>query len=293
MEDRFELLEAALDSLPQGLALVSANGEICFWNRAAETITGYAGAELIGRPAPQALAALVDERAQPESGRGGGLVHVRHKLGHPIATLARVLAVRDTMGAKIGAEILFHPAESLDALPHGEMGEGEEDAGCENLEDLEERLTAEFDDATREGLPLGVLWIVVDQARQLRQTHGTVACEAMLNRVERALRQGLRPGEHLGRWGDEEFLAIAHERNAGMLVMHARTLAGLARTVDFRWWGDRISTTVSIGAAQAEAARGETLAQLLERAKEAMASSVHAGGNRVTPLPGSETCLPL
>jgi chemotaxis protein MotA len=29
-------------------------------------------------------------------------------------------------------------------------------------------------------------------------------------------------------------------------------LAGLARTADFRWWGDRVSLTVSIGAAQAD-----------------------------------------
>ena len=55
----------------------------------------------------------------------------------------------------------------------------------------------------------------------------------------------------MGRWGDDEFLIVAHERSAEMLASHAQTLAGLARTADFRWWGDRVSLTVSIGAAQA------------------------------------------
>lgn len=288
MGDRTELLEAALDSLPQGIVLVSAKEEVCFWNRAAEAITGFAGAELIGRPPAEAVAPLLREPAEVETG-GATLVRLRHKLGHPLVEIAHPLPLRDGMGERVGTAVLFHPAESLDALPHGEV---EADADRPGREDLEERLEEEFADAVREGLPFGVLWILVDQAGDLRRTHGTVAWEAMLNKVERALRQGLRPGEQLGRWGDEEFLVIAHERSAGMLAVHARTFAGLARTADFRWWGDRISTTVSIGLAQAEAARGETLAQLLERAREAMVSSVHEGGNRVTPWPGSETCLP-
>jgi diguanylate cyclase (GGDEF)-like protein len=115
----------------------------------------------------------------------------------------------------------------------------------------------------------------------------------MLRKVEQALKQGLRPAEELGRWGSEEFLVIAHERTAKMLSVHGRALAGLARTADFRWWGDLVSITVSVGAAQAQGAEEETLAQLLERARAAMAASADAGGNRVSPEPGSETCLPL
>ena len=60
-----------------------------------------------------------------------------------------------------------------------------------------------------------------------------------------------------------------------MLAAHAQMLAGLARTTEFRWWGDRVSLTVSIGAAQAE--RGEPLAGLLERAQAAMFASMRDG----------------
>jgi len=289
MSDRTELVEGALDSLPEGIALVDMDGAVRFWNRTAEAITGYAGVELLGRLLPADLAPLMRGEAEQHAGRGV-LAHARHKLGHEVAVIAHVLALRDEMGGRIGTAAVFHPAESLDFLPHGDV---DEDGVGASQEDLEERLAAEFEDAVREGLPFGVLWVGVDQAPGLRLTHGKVACEMMLRKVERALRQGVRPGEEVGRWGDEEFLVMAHERSAEMLALHAQALAGLARTADFRWWGDRISITVSIGAAQAEAGRGETLAQLLERAREAMASSVHAGGNRVTPLPGSETCLPL
>ena len=137
-----------------------------------------------------------------------------------------------------------------------------------------------------------MLWITVDQAQGLRKTHGSGACEAMLEKVQRALAQGLRPAEEVGRWGDDEFLIISHERTAEMLAVHAQVLAGLARTADFRWWGDRVSLTVSIGAAQVGHGAGEGLEQLLERARGAVESSIHAGGNCITPAPGRQECLP-
>ncbi len=167
--------------------------------------------------------------------------------------------------SRIGAAAVFHPALSLDALPHGETGE-DPDAE-ESRAEFEERLQTEFDDFARGGPPFGVLWIGVDQAEELRKTHGAGACHAMLDKVRHALAQGLRPAEEMSRWGDDEFLVVAHERSAEMLAAHARTLAGLARTADFRWWGDRVSLTVSIGAAQAVGTDAETLAQLLERAR--------------------------
>jgi diguanylate cyclase (GGDEF)-like protein len=204
--------------------------------------------------------------------------------------MARALALRDALGGRIGTAVAFHPVESLDALPHGETGEDDDVEA--SLADLAERLQTEFEDFERDDLPLGVLWVSVDQAHGLRKTHGVGACKAMLEKVERALAQGLRPSERLGRWGDDEFLIVAHERTPEMLSAHAQALAGLARTADFRWWGDRVSLTVSIGAAQADHGRKETLAQLLERAQEAMFSSIDAGGNRITPAAGRKTCLP-
>ncbi len=112
----------------------------------------------------------------------------------------------------------------------------------------------------------------------------------MIERVERTLTHGLRPTEELGRWGDDEFLILSHEASAGSLASHAQVLVGLARTSDFRWWGDRLSLTVSIGAAHAE--KTETLAQLFKRAQAAMLTSVHEGGNRITLAPERFACSP-
>jgi diguanylate cyclase (GGDEF)-like protein len=296
MSDRAELLEATLDSLPEGAALLGENGQVVFWNQAAQAITGYAAHDVIGRAAPETLRPLLVCCASPgvcagdtchDSGRGF-LAHAQHKLGHNVSAMARILTLRDGLGERIGTAVLFHPAECLDALPHGETGENEDVEA--SLEDLKERLEQLFEDFAHGGQGVGVLWISVDQAHDLRKTHGAGACEAMLKKVERTLAHGLRPVEYLGRWGEDEFLVISHERTSAMLARHAQVLAGLARTADFRWWGDRVSLTVSIGAAQAESA--ETLADLLARAKAAMVSSHRAGGNHITAAPEGHSCLP-
>ncbi len=66
MADRVELLEAALDSRPDGIALLDEDGAVVFWNRAAEAITGYAGVEVLGGAIPDPLEPLLEDAAQQE-----------------------------------------------------------------------------------------------------------------------------------------------------------------------------------------------------------------------------------
>jgi diguanylate cyclase (GGDEF)-like protein/PAS domain S-box-containing protein len=294
MANRTELLEAALDIIADGVALMDSDGNLAMWNRSAAAITGYAPNELLGRRARTALEALIVGGARQwtrqtnseTASLHGSLVEVRHRLGHTLPALVRVLVLRDGLGGRIGTATLFHPAERLDALPHGEFEDIE--AAATGQAEFEDKLQAEFEDSASSNLPFGVLWVTVDQAHDLRRTHGARACEAMLEKLAHALGGGLRPSEELGRWGDDEFLVICHERSAQMLKAHAQMLAGLARTTDFRWWGDRVSLTVSIGAAQSQG-RG-TLAELLRNAQDAMRQSIDAGGNLATNSTGRQPC---
>jgi len=118
----------------------------------------------------------------------------------------------------------------------------------------------------------------------LRKTHGRDACESMLRTVEQTLLRQMNPAETIGRWGEDEFLVLARERTVERLTEHAQRLAGHARTADFRWWGDRVAVSVSIGFGQAM--EGDTLQLLLCRARQAMQTSSVAGGNHVTKARG-------
>ncbi len=296
MNDRAELAEAALDVYPEGLALLDLEERVVFWNRAAEAMTGYSGPDMVGRRIPEALEPLASGRDNdllpepckgPQSGRGF-LVHVRHKRGHDVPAFTRRVILRDDLGAPIGAAATFHASEKRNALPHGDTSEGSEVR--QSQAETRGRLENEYELFLNEERPLGVLWVCVDQAPGLQKTHGARACEAMVESVERTLANALRSGEEVGRWGDGEFLVLSHERSGETLAAHAQMLTGIARTADFRWWGDRISLTVSIGAALAE--KLETLRDLLERAQSAMQASTQAGGNLSTLAPRRQPCSP-
>lgn len=294
MADRRELIEAALDNYPEGIALTNAEEQVVFWNRTAESISGFPSQEMVGRPLPWAVERSMDagRGCDAQDGRiraeRGVLLHVQHKQGSDLNALVRTQVLRDGLGVRIGSFVAFREAAQSNTLPHGKIA-ADSDAGATQAR-VEERVEELFNEFTRRAVPFGLLWITVDQAEELRKTHGACACEAMLERMERTLTNRLRPGEEMGRWGDDEFLVISHETTGQLLAAHAQVLAGLARTTDFRWWGDRVSLTVSIGAAHAE--RDEPLVELLGRARASLHSSMHAGGNQVTLAPGRRACSP-
>jgi diguanylate cyclase (GGDEF)-like protein len=323
MSDRVEMLEAALDLINEGVALLDDHATVLFWNKTATALTGYLPQDVVAHACPAGLyrvdedrrgrlsttanqsikrghrdasshfaasppdragqTALLDFSLEDDDESGGEsqrptLVSLNHKLGHAVPAMLRKLPLRDSFAGPLGTAILFYPVEEVDALPHGEIGEGVDVERSQA--DMEDRLEAAYHQWRNSGIPFGLLWITVDQAQSLRRTHGRDACEAMLRTVEQTLARQMKPTEILGRWGDNEFLVLAHERTAGLLVEHARRLDGLTRTADFRWWGDRVGLTASIGASHA--VEGETLQSLLNRARQAMKSSAYAGGNQVT-----------
>jgi diguanylate cyclase (GGDEF)-like protein/PAS domain S-box-containing protein len=295
MTDRIEQLEAALDSLSDGFVIFDLDQRVSFWNQAATSITGFVSVQIVGRPLPESLQGLLapvtSESAVAKAANEpshSAVVHLRQENLQDVAVQAQTRVLRDSLGQRMGIAVSFHPTRGLDALAHGESTDSEQLKQSQS--DLEERLQSAYEEFTHKNAKLGILWIMVDQGEQIKHTHGAKAFEGMLDVTERVLALGLHPDEFIGRWGESEFLILSHERNLEVLGAHAFTLVGLARTADFRWWGDRISVTVSIGAAQAGA--DETLANLLERAKRAMHASLHAGGNHVTPARGGDACLP-
>src|ERR1700722_18107155 len=64
MVDRTELLEAALDSFAEGVALADREGHVSLWNCAAEAITGYGSREVTGQSVRAMLDAMVVGGAQ-------------------------------------------------------------------------------------------------------------------------------------------------------------------------------------------------------------------------------------
>jgi diguanylate cyclase (GGDEF)-like protein/PAS domain S-box-containing protein len=284
-----ELLDAALNALEEGFVVLDSDAHVVAWNPAATKITGFQRGEMLGRPLPDGFYEIDLTAANSEEETSFRIdkperpvaVQLRHHQGHALPAMMRLTPLRDALGHRFGTVVRFHPTEELDALPHGAVyAEEDLDSHAEhNVCNIEERLEDAWRKWDERGASFGLLWVLVDQAELLLKTHGRDASEAMLRIVERTLSHALRPGEFLGRWGHHEFLVVCHERNAELLLLHARHLRELTHSADFRWWGDRVPLTVSVGCAQAE--RGEKLKAIMLRSQQGMERARLDGGNTV------------
>jgi GGDEF domain-containing protein len=90
----------------------------------------------------------------------------------------------------------------------------------------------------------------------------------------------LRPTDFLGRWQENQFLAILTECSNAELPRVAERLRRMAATSKVEWWGDSLKLSVSLGGTAVRA--GDTVESLTLRAEEALRDSVTQGGACVT-----------
>ncbi|MFA5494631.1 MAG: sensor domain-containing diguanylate cyclase [Porticoccaceae bacterium] len=148
--------------------------------------------------------------------------------------------------------------------------------GLINRRGMTELLTEQVAQAEREGRPFGVLWCDVDDFKELNDSRGHVVGDLALCEVARLLRSCIRPYEHPGRWGGDEFLVLLAPCDRAILA----TIAERARSVIEAEMAARgLPVTISVGACLAEP--GESVESILQRADEALYAAKAGGRNLV------------
>ncbi len=164
-----------IDNLHDGLYFVDTNRIITYWNKAAERISGFSAAEVVGRscankilthvdgagtclctgvcPLAATIADGMDREAQ---------VFLHHKDGHRVPVLVRVGLLRDPDGKVIGSIELFTDISNIQANTL-RVQELEKLALLDNLTQLanrnyiERELQARFEEHKRMKVPFGIL----------------------------------------------------------------------------------------------------------------------------------------
>lgn len=190
--------------------------------------------------------------------------------------------VRAGLRWKARADELRRRASELDVL-------GSTDAltGLPNRRALEHQLAVLAKDARERGEPLLVALVDIDHFKRVNDVEGHACGDEVLREVARRLRSAVRPGQLLGRWGGEEFVALA----PGLTGEQARRFAEQLRTL-VGWepvllpGRPALPVTVSIGVAAA--VPGDESA-LLRLADAALYAAKDAGRDRVVLAPAADT----
>lgn len=151
--------------------------------------------------------------------------------------------------------------------------------GVMNRGGIEHRLDWAILNTRREQLPLSLLFLDLDDFKQVNDRHGHAVGDNCLRAVVRAISAELQYGDQLGRLGGEEFvlgLPGADRTRAMAMAEHLRKqIETQCRDVE----GVEVALTVSIGVAECNAI--DTVTSLIKRADKAMYIAKHGGRNRV------------
>ncbi len=287
-----------LESLQTGTYLVDRDQRIVFWNEGAEKITGYLRQEVVGHscmehamrkekdPKPvlsdtsnTLLIALRDGKPAIAS------VPLLHKAGHRVFVRMRAVPIRNSHGTIIGA------AESFEENPSSSDWDRRQnklaDYGCLdsvtgvlNHGMIQSHLRDALATFSQHHVPFSILCISVDNLDQLRKSYGLGIVAPALHVVAQTVENSLRPTDFLGRYGENEFLAILTECDVSEVSLVGERLRKTVGTARVQWWGNQIDITASFGAASW--LPGDDVDSIVRRAEDSLQRSSAGGGNCVT-----------
>ncbi|MEM5399842.1 MULTISPECIES: sensor domain-containing diguanylate cyclase [Paraburkholderia] len=202
-----------------------------------------------------------------------------------------------SMGTDLLARFSRVAAASLDNVAHREhlrkTGVTDPLTGLSNRRYFDERLHHEIRRASSHAAPMSCLFIDIDHFKQINDTHGHATGDLALGAIGTCLKQQVRVGDTVSRYGGEEFVALLMCELPDALAVAERIRIAVEALDVLDDEGGRIALSVSIGVAayrlnseaNTGAATPEALARsLLDQADQAMYRAKHQGRNRVSLL---------
>ncbi|HBL18555.1 MAG: hypothetical protein A2X36_09130 [Elusimicrobia bacterium GWA2_69_24] len=150
---------------------------------------------------------------------------------------------------------------------------------------LHETLAIELERSRRQGRPLSILMMDLDNFKSLNDAHGHLFGDRVLQELTETVNMNIRQEDVLGRYGGEEFLVIMPGADHAVAERVAeRVRRAVARTpiVDFRDAQRHVHTTLSIGIATRQGENSEPqAAAFLDHADRNLYEAKRLGKNRI------------
>ena len=128
-----------------------------------------------------------------------------------------------------------------------------------------------------------VMLIDIDHFKQINDTYGHAAGDAVLNQVARILEHGMRSGDLVARYGGDEFVAYMR-CNPAIGHIRAREIRDAIDNFAVHWADKTIHITVSIGLHCQQLEAGLDVNKVLTYADNAMYKAKREGRNRVVEV---------
>lgn len=297
LELTLEAYRAILEGLPAAVYVVDRERRIALWDEGCERITGYRRHEVIGRCCADNLLMHCNDRDEIMCGNGCPLLgtmqdgrpreadlFLLHKDGQRVPVRVHAVPLRNEAGAIIGAcecfeERTLSMASGRDTVQKETGGFAHEVTQLPDKRGILDKLRGSLEDFRESRVPFGVLCLAVDELKGMLTNRGGNAVSNVLQATGQTLAKGAGPGNLVGYWSDERFMAILSGCSETGLRRWATALGRLAAAEAIPWWGDHLKITLSAGGTVGRAE--DTAEEIARRAEEALTKAMEAGGSQV------------
>lgn len=150
--------------------------------------------------------------------------------------------------------------------------------GLSNRRDMYDKLKTELSRSQRHSKTFALVMMDFDHFKQINDTYGHEVGDRVLMEAAQSVRDNLRQEDSCCRWGGEEFLLLFPETNQVTAVHISEKLRRLIAGISIDASGTEIRLTASLGVAIYQP--GETIAECIKRADEALYEAKNKGRNR-------------
>ncbi|MDF0534527.1 diguanylate cyclase [Shewanella yunxiaonensis] len=144
---------------------------------------------------------------------------------------------------------------------------------------LDERMDQEFRRFQHNNSTLWVAVADIDHFKQINDSFGHSTGDKTLQVIAMALKNSLRDTEFVARYGGEEFVLLIPDVSANDIAQLLNRVREKIKNIPFKFKNQRITVTLSIGAAQV--LNGEHILDTFERADAALYKAKHESRDRV------------
>jgi len=153
--------------------------------------------------------------------------------------------------------------------------------GLPNRRAIEEWANKQLEGASRHGFPIWMVLGDLDCFKQVNDTFGHAAGDAVLRTFAETLKHGTRASDICGRLGGDEFLTVMTHVSAENIELTVNRFREQFASLSFPFSGQSISLTATFGVAGIESGQRWEFSELLCNADEMLYEAKRAGRNCV------------
>lgn len=286
-----------LNNLRDGVYFVDTERRITFWNKAAEDITGYTQAEVLGECCQRNLLNHIDREGRPlcmlscplhativDGEQRRDEVFLRHKNGHRIPVHVNIFPVLQE-GETIGAIEVFTPSMPVvyeDKLIErlSDLAMTDQLTGLANRRKMESYIEYRLHELKRFGRKFCVVFLDIDDFRSFNNTYLHEVGDQVLVGLSKSVSYSVRMTDMFGRWGGEEFVGVFEIKQDADAELLAEKIRVLIAGTEIAHPEGNLTVTASLGVTVAR--EDDSIDSVVKRADALMYKSKRNGKNRVT-----------